>query len=429
MQSKKKILFGILAGLLIGGWTFGENWPRFRGPTGVGLTGDRSLPVHWGGEDQSNILWKSPLVGQGHASPIVWKDRVFVCTAKWAAGVKDRTRVKPDHHVLCYQAESGRLLWDTKIPPGPWLRNDFRSGPGGGYAAPTPVTEGSLVFCAFGSSVLAALDFTGKMVWRIEIVPYSFDVTLGSSPVLHGDTVILLCAMAKKSDSRVVAFDRRTGVIRWERKLPDTGFGHSTPVLIDVKGNRQMLILASGGGVTPNGLQSLNPENGEILWWCRGAGDAASPAHGGGRVYFDSGRGGPGICVGVSGKGDVSSSQVKWTIPTVPEGIGSPIIVGDLVYRLHSPGVLRCWELASGRSLYRERLRGITTTWASPIADPEGKIYFASAGKSFVIRGGRKFEVLATNDLPDANHASPAVSNGRLFLVGMRSIYCIGKNP
>ena len=131
--------------------------------------------------------------------------------------------------------------------------------------------------------------------------------------------------------------------------------------------------------------------------------------------------------MGVDGKGEVSSSHVKWTIPTVPEGIGSPIIVGDFVYRLHSPGVLKCWDLASGHRLYQERLRGISTTWASPVADPVGKIYFASAGKSFVIRTGRKFELLATNDLDDANHASPAVSDGRMFLVGMRNVYCIGK--
>ena len=144
----------------------------------------------------SNVLWKSPLHGQGHASPIVWNDRVFVCTAFWPATVREREKVIPEQHVGCYRLTDGKLLWDTIVPPGPWLRKDFRSGPGGGYAAATPTTDGKLVYCAFGSAAIAALDFQGKVIWKKDIIPYTFDVTLGSSPILYQDTVILLCAMA-----------------------------------------------------------------------------------------------------------------------------------------------------------------------------------------------------------------------------------------
>ena len=140
-----------------------DNWPQFRGPTGLGYTTEKNLPVTWGGKDNENVLWKSPLVGQGHASQIVWGGRVFVCTANWPADVKQREKVIPEHHVLCYDARDGKLLWDVQVPPGPWVRSDFRSGPGGGYACPTPATDGKLVYCAFGSSVIAALDFQGKI--------------------------------------------------------------------------------------------------------------------------------------------------------------------------------------------------------------------------------------------------------------------------
>jgi outer membrane protein assembly factor BamB len=318
------------------------------------------------------------------------------------------------------------MRWDALIPPGPWLRSDFRSGPGGGYAAPTPATDGKRVYCAFGSSVLAALDFDGNIVWRKQIVPYSFDVTLGSSPVLFGDTVILLCAMANPADSRMVAFDSATGDVKWERKLSNTGFGHTTPVIIPVNGKPQMLVLASAMKVTDNALQSLDPNDGRLLWWCRGAGDAASPAFGSGLVYFDNGRGGPGFAVDPTGAGDVSATHTRWTIKQIPEGLSSPIIVGPYLYRLHTPGVLRCMEVSSGKQLYAERLDGISTTWASPIADADGRLFFANAGRSYVIQAGPEFRVLAVNDLDDGSHPSPAAAEGRLFLVGKERIYCIG---
>ena len=402
-----------------------NDWPQFRGPTGLGYTDEKNLPITWGGANDENVLWKAPLVGQGHASPIVCQERVFVCTARWPETVRRREEVIPEHHVLCYAAGDGKLLWDRQVPSGPWLRTDFRSGPGGGYACPTPTTDGRLVYCAFGSSVLAALDLQGTIVWRKEIVPYTFDVTLGSSPILYQDTLILLCAMAKPSDSSVIALDKRTGDVRWRQPLPETAFGHSTPVLLPIRGKAQLVFAASGGSPSPRALQGLDPATGQPLWWCWGAGDTASPAYGGGLVYFDSGRGGPGVAVDPTGGGDVSNTHVKWRIDQVPEGIGSPTIVGDYVYRLHSPGVLKCWKLGDGSQVYAQRLDGISTTWASLIVDGNGRIYFANAGKSYVIQSGPQFKVLAVNDLGDGNHASAAVADGGMFLVGVKEVFCI----
>ena len=406
------------------------NWPGFRGPTGLGYTTEENLPIVWGGPVNENVLWSSPLPGQGHASPIVWDHAVIVCTIQWPDGVQDRKKVIPEHHVTCYRTTNGELLWDTLVPPGPWLRTDFRSGPGGGYAAATPVTDGKLIYCAFASSVLAAVDFQGNIIWRKEIIPYSFDVTLGSSPVLYGDTVILFCAMAKPEDSRVVAFDKTTGDLKYERKFPNMQFGHSTPLIIQVDNKPQMLLLASGMKEADDALQSLDPVNGKLLWWCRGEGDASSPAYGQGLVYFDDGRGGTGVAVDPTGSGDVSETHIRWTIRQRGEALSSPIIVGNYLYRLRTPGFLQCWDMAAGKEIYSERLKDISSTWASPIADPKGRLFFANAGKSYVVQTGPEFRVLAANDLGDGNHPSPAAANGRLFLVGTKNIYCIGiKNP
>jgi outer membrane protein assembly factor BamB len=405
--------------------TNAENWPQFRGPAGLGYTQEKNLPTTWGGPDNKNILWKAPLTGRGHASPIVWGDCVFTCTVHWPETVTDRKKIIPDHHLACYRADTGKLVWDKVIPPGPWLRTDFRSGPGGGYAAATPATDGRLVYSAFASSVLAAVDFKGNIVWRKEILPHTFDVTLASSPVLYKDTVILFCAMSKKEDSRVVAFDRTTGDIRWETALPDVGFGHSTPLFIEVNNKSQMLLLASGGGDAPNALQSFDPSSGKRLWWCKGQGDVACPAYADGLVYFDSGRGGPGIAVDPTGTGDVSETHIRWAGQYIPEALSSPTIVGGRIYRLFRPDRLECRDLKTGKLIYTEKMPGISTAWASPIADQKGRLFFANAGKSYVIQAGPKFKILATNDLPEGNHPSPAAANGKLFLAGTENIYCI----
>ena len=403
------------------------DWPQFRGPTGLGLTEEKELPLKWGGNE--NIRWQVPLKGQGHASPIVSGDAVFVCTVEWPTNSGPREKSMPVHHVARYRTKDGGLMWDTVVTPGPWLRTDFRSGPGGGYAAPTPATDGKRVYCLFGSSVLVALELDGTIAWRKEIVPHTFDVTIGASPVLFRDLVLVFCAMAKASDSCLIAVDQATGDEKWRSKFPDMGFGHSTPVLIDVNQKPQLLLLASGSGVKSNALRSLDPMTGKTLWWCRGAGDAASPAYGSGLVYFDSGRGGAGVAVAPTGEGDVTQTHVRWTVPQVPEAIGSPIIVGGYVYRLHSPGVLKCLEAATGKLIYSERLDGLSTLWASPIADAAGHLFFANAGKSYVLQTGPEFRVIAINDLGDGNHASPAVADGSLFFVGAKRLHCIGSKP
>ncbi len=418
---------GIAAAVLVllGARARADDWPGFRGPAGMGHTPEKDLPVEWGGPDGKNVLWKSPLKGEGHASPIVRGDRVFVCTAHWPDPAAKREAVIPEHHVLCYAAGDGKLLWDTVVPPGPWLRTDFRSGPGGGYACPTPATDGKLVYAAFGSSVLAALDFQGKIAWRKEIIPFTFDVTIGGSPVLFEDTILFVCAMTKPADSKVIAFNKATGGVTWQKEIPKMTFGHCTPILLPVGGRTQLIFAASGGGPSTEALQSLDAKTGERLWWCWGAGDTVSPVFGGGILYFDGGRGGPGVAVDPTGSGDVTKTHIRWKVEPVPEGIGSPLIVGDHVYRLHSPGVLKCWDLKTGQQVYAQRLERITTTWASPVADGNGRLYYASAGKSFVVQSGPEFKILAVNDLGDPNHASPAVAGGSMFLAGTRQIYCI----
>lgn len=412
----------LVLGCLALAWPVGAaDWLGWRGPTGQGLTEDKDLPLTWGGKDQDNVLWKVMLPGQkekarqdqNQSSPIVVKGQVVITVSYWPTGTD--TKEYPEHHVVSYRASDGGLLWDVTVKPGPWKLTDLR----GGYTAPTPASDGERIYVLFGSSVLAALDLEGKLVWREEIRPFNFDVAIGSSPVLHKDNVLLQCDQVSKN-SRLLAFERKSGKLAWEQKRPEVGFSHSTPLLARIKDRAQLLVGAS------DALQGLDPDNGQVLWWAAARGDTVSPVLGAGVVYLDSGRGGPGVAVEPTGSGNVTKTDTKWKIGSVPGGFSSPVVVGEHLYRLHDPGVIHCWKLTTGAEVFVERLQGVSTA-ASPIVTTEGRIYLASAGRSYVLKAGPTLEILGQSDLGDSGTASPAVADGKLFLKGRQFLFCVGK--
>jgi outer membrane protein assembly factor BamB len=415
----------VLAGLLLAPAAGAGDWPGWRGPTGQGHTDEKGLPLTWDGKAGKNVRWKVLLHGgvknnpemnsPGWSSPVVWGDRVLLTTAVWPAGLshEQRQKVIPAHHVLCFRATDGKPLWDTAVPPGRCLVDNHYHG----YAVPTPVTDGRRVFALFGSGVLAALDLDGKVLWREEL-PRRRDVDGGvcSSPVLYKDSVIVVGI----ADSPLRALDARTGKVRWEQKGRDSN-RMATPALLAVRGRTQLIHLAGG-------VQGIDPDTGAVLWSCRAPSGQSSPVFGAGLVYVDNGRGGrEGAAVDPTGHGDVSKTHVRWRVRVTAPAGSSGIVVGDYLYRACDGDVLRCWKVASGGLVYEERLPGVSPG-ASPIATPDGRIYFASAGRSYVVRAGPRFELLARNDLGEGDpYTSPAASGGRLFIKGRNHLWCIGR--
>ncbi len=417
-------LIWIVWALTAGSACAAENWPGWRGGTGMGQSDEQNLPLTWGGTDQENVLWKAPLFpseqvkrDQNQSSPIVWGDRVFVTASYWPEGAA--TKNYPQHHVMCFGTARGDKLWDVTVEPGPWKLSDLR----GGYTAPTPACDGTHVYALFGSSVLAAVDFTGKIVWRKQITPFFFDVCIGTSPVVVQDTVIVCCDQQReRKSSKLLAYSGKTGEIVWQKERA-VDWAHSTPTLAKIAGRTQLL------AATANGPQGLDPASGAILWEYplkERVGDTVSPVVMGSMVYVDSGRGSTGIAVDATGTGDVSKTGLRWRIPGVPEGFSSPVVAGDYLYRLNSPGVVSCWKWADGKAVYKERLQGIDPA-TSPIATSDGRVYCASAGKSYVLKAGPTFAILAQNDLGDPSRAAPAVAAGRIYLKGSKYLFCIGK--
>jgi outer membrane protein assembly factor BamB len=410
-------------GFALASSTSAEDWPGFRGPTGMGQSAERDLPVTWGGKGNDHILWKAPLphvAAKGNpdhnqSSPAVRGGKIFVTTSFWPNGKTQKEY--PEHHVTCFDT-AGKQLWDATVEPGPWLLTDLR----GGYTAPTPAVDAERVYVLFGSGVAAALDHDGKPVWRKELPdPKKFDVAIGTSPVLYGDTALILCDKTGKS-SHLLALDKKSGEVKWDEKRPTVNFDHTTPVLAKVGGKDQLLIGAGGQ------LQGADPATGKVLWWVNSDGDVPCPVLAAGLVYCDSGRGGGfGVAVDPTGSGDVTKTRVKWKTDKKIGGLGSPVVSGEYLYRLRDPGVLSCWKMATGELIYEERLpQGLSTT-ASPFATADGRLYFASAGKTIVVKAGPKFESLGLSDLGEDNGSSAAVSGGRIYLKGRNHLFAIGK--
>jgi outer membrane protein assembly factor BamB len=400
----------------------GENWPSWRGPTGMGHADEKNLPLKWGGKTDENIQWKAPLFpadvarrDENQSSPIVWGTRVFVTVSYWPKGVDQKAI--PEHHVICFDTNDGKKQWDITIEPGPWKLNDLR----GGYTAPTPATDGSKVYCVFGSSVVAAVDFDGKIAWRKEITPHNFDVAWGASPILYDGKVILVCDQSNKS-STIYSLDGKTGDIHWETKRPKVNWGHSTPMLAAIGGKTQLIT------ATHNGPQSFDPDTGAPIWSYQQGdqiGDTVTPIVRDGLLYVDSGRGGAGVCIDATGAGDVSKVPPKWKVK-VASGLSSPVLVDDHLYRLHGSDVLTCWKWTTGAEIFKGRIEGAESA-ASPFATADGRIYCVSGGKSYVLKAGPALEILARNDLGDPSRSSPAVAAGRIYIKGGRFLYCVGK--
>ncbi|HET6248488.1 MAG TPA: PQQ-binding-like beta-propeller repeat protein [Tepidisphaeraceae bacterium] len=403
------------------------NWPGWRGPGGMGQTDEKTLPLKWDGKTGENVLWKVPLGGIGNSSPIVWGDKVFVTISRKQTNKEQDAKIVPEHWVACFSTADGKELWRTAVDSGHYPRGY------GIYAVPTPVTDGKYIYSWFSSGVFAALDFDGKMIWRSEVpgeLPKNID-GLVNSPLLYKDTVIRIVNVEQRDAKGVVqALDKKTGDVKWEKPLIKSGSANASPLLLNIDGKDELLV-PSG-----NMLDALNPADGSSIWsFKRRMGDL-SPVYASGILFTDA-PGGPAIGIDPLGQGDITKTNAKWKTDKTPASYAyaSPVISGDCVYRAARPGLLTCWKLSTGEEVFSEQLKDITSL-ASPVATADGLIYFATSGKTYIIKAGPKLQIVAENELGGFhgnNGGSPAISNGRIYLRDAEPagpagalLYCIG---
>ncbi|MBM4042933.1 MAG: hypothetical protein FJ290_30965, partial [Planctomycetes bacterium] len=276
------------------------------------------------------------------------------------------------------------------------------------------------VYCWFGSAVVAAVDFEGKLLWRHERPgPFVLNPGICQSPILYGDTVILSVDQAR-GQGYIQGLDKKTGEVKWEQKRPKTGSCNTTPILLDVKGKTQLIAACE------NVLQGLHPATGEPLWWCKARAFGESPVAAAGLVVVDKGGNEWALAVDPTGQGDVEKTHVKWRQEKSPGDYSSPVVAGEFIYKAAKEGEVLCRTLATGEEVFRDKLDKVSKL-ASPIATADGRVYFVSTGTSYVLKAGPKLEIIGGGTLGGwGNGSSPAVANGRIFVRDFEFLWCIG---
>ncbi len=423
----------------------GQNWPSFRGPAACGVVEGYKTPAEWDVGQSRNILWKTPVPGLGHSSPVVWEDRIFVTTAVQDRGESslkvgmygDVESVTEENlfswRLYCTDRKTGEILWDRESYRG---KPKVKRHPKSSHANSTPCTNGHCVVAFFGSEGLYCYDMDGKLLWQkdLGILDWGFFRSPaaqwggGCSPVIHERMVIVQCDVQK--DPFIAAFDLKDGAMLWRTARDDVPTW-STPTVYAAEQNSQIIV---------NGFKHIGGydiEKGTEIWRLAGGGDIPVPAPivAGEMVYITNAHGGPSpiYAVRLSAKGDISLKQgqtsnefIAWSYPKGGNYIPTPIVYAGCLYCGSDRGTLSCFEPETGKLLYRENLSSTGAGFsASPVAT-DGKLYFtAESGQIYVVQAGPEFKLLAVNRTAETCMATPAVSQGTLFFRTQRHLVAV----
>jgi outer membrane protein assembly factor BamB len=413
-----------------------RNWPQWRGPLANGVAPQADPPVQW--SESKNVRWKIPLPGKGHSTPIVFGEFVFLTAAvpygnpqepvyDHAPGSHDNVPVTQRHQfvVLALSRRNGAILWKKVV------RDEFPQEGGhetASLASNSPVTDGQHLYAFFGSRGLYCLDLNGELKWQKDLGRMQ---TLhahgeGSSPVLHGDTLIV--CWDHEGDSFLYAFDKRTGQERW-KIARDEKTSWSTPLVVEHEGKPQVVISAT------NRVRSYDLATGALLWECAGLSRnvVSSPVAGQGMVFagnsYDSQ---VMLAIRLAGaKGDITrTDRLAWKLNRLTPYVSSPLLYDNTLYFLrHNQNILSRLEPLSGKPLGEPlRLEGIRDfIFASPVG-AAGRIYITGRdGVTVVLRHDLENAPLAVNRLDDIFSASAALADKELYLRGERFLYCLAE--
>ena len=393
-----------------------EDWPQFRGPTGQGHATERGLPLEW--SESRNIIWKTPVPGTGWSSPVVAGGKVWLTTVVESQDKRDRV-VGVSLRALAFEVDSGREIVNVEVFQ---IKDPGVINPKNGRASPTPIVGNDKVFVHFGADGTAALSTSGQILWTTRL-PYESQHGNGGSPTLYRDLLIVNCD-GNGGDAYVVALDTATGKPRWKtpRRRP-ADQAYSTPLVITV-GDRDEVV-----SVGAYRAAAYDPQTGQEIWrvsYGDGFSNVPRPVFGRGLVYIATGFQTPSlIAVRPEGKGDVTRSNIAWTITRGAPYTPSPLLVDDDFYFVSDTGVLSLADATTGQIRWQQRLGGNYS--ASPVF-ADGRIYFQSEeGQTTVIASGKEFKKLAVNRLDGYTLASMAVSGGSLFIRSHSHLYRISE--
>jgi outer membrane protein assembly factor BamB len=423
------------------------SWPSFRGPQASGVADGQHLPETWNTATNENVLWRTPIPGLAHSSPIVWGDRLFVTSAISSRGNAtfkpglygdgDASEDRSSHKWMLYAIDkrTGKIVWERVAFEGePRNKRHIKST----YASASPATDGRIVVAWFGSQGVHAYDVDGKRLWtvdlgRVDMGAYdlpSYEWGPASSPIIWHDTVFVQCDT--QADSFVLALDARTGKTIWKtdrQELPSWG----TPTVVGTSAGDELVTNAS------NFIRAYDPRTGKELWKLGGSSKitAPTPFIANGLVVVASGRAPerPLFAVRPGSRGDLtlakdqtSSDAIAWSKTGRGSYMPTPLVYDGILYVLGNNGVFDAYEMETGKEIYRQRLEPVGSGFsASPVA-ADGRIYLTSEdGDIIVIAAGREFKKLGSNPIGELVMATPALSDGVMYVRGVSTLFAIGK--
>lgn len=424
------------------------DWPQFRGPNAASTAA--SAPAEWGKD--KNVAWTAKIPGSGWASPVVVGDKVFVATAvtdppfvpkDMMKGVMDPSSIpgvggkakpgpdmKIDWQVLCLDLNTGKELWAKTAASG---KPKYAIHPSNTFATETPCADAERVYAFFGQAgVVIAYDHAGKEAWKLDVgtFPGTSDLGLGASPALHGG--VLFVPLLNEEKATVLALDAKTGKEKFKIERDKPGTSWATPFVWKNQA-RTELVVCGKGMVSGHDLK-----DGSELWRFTNVDSSFSSSPTATDAMLVFGNGGPGsksplVGVKAGAKGDISLKDKETSNDYVAffktgsaPGMSSAVAADGLVY-VPGSGTLACYDLTTGKQVYKESLKGARMVAASPVL-ADGKLFVTEeTGKTLVVKAGQEFELLGTNDLGDLIWSSPAVAGDKLLFRGVKGLYCIKK--
>src|SRR5688572_15560080 len=425
------------------------SWPSFRGPRALGIAEGQSLPDKWNIQTGENILWRTPIPGLAHSSPIVWGDKVFVTTAistdpkatfrPGLYGDGDASKDRSVHKWMIYAIDkrSGKIAWERVAHQGqPIEKRHIKAT----YANATPATDGRIVVAWFGSQGVHAYDVNGKSLWKVDLgrvdmgaydIP-TYEWGPASSPIIWNNLVIVQCDT--QTDSFLLALDADTGKTVWKTEREELPSWGTPTVAMTAKGP----VLVTNAS---NFIRGYDPVTGKELWRLGRSSKITAPTP----IFADemfviaSGRGPerPIFVVRANARGDLTlpegktdSEAVVWSRTGRGSYMPTPLSYKGHLYVLSNNGLFDAYNLKTGAEVYRQRLSLVGSGFsASPVA-ADGKIYLSNEdGEILVVSAGDKFAQVATNSMGELIMATPAFSEGVMYVRSAQSLFAIGRKP
>ncbi|QOV91508.1 PQQ-binding-like beta-propeller repeat protein [Humisphaera borealis] len=384
------------------------DWTRFRGPNGDGVVEGKFADKI----SEGNFVWTAELPGKSHASPVIWKDRIYTTSADADEGKR---------YVLCLSAKDGKTIWKKEYDFSKYKQHADNS-----FSSATPAVDGLGVYIAWSRPEkyeLFALDHEGKELWSQDLGPYKSIQGSGTSPILLDGTVIIANDQEGPKSS-LMAFEHKSGAMQWkiDRKSGDKT-SMSTPVVYKPKDGPQQVIFTCKAA----GLSSIDPKSGQILWESPKVFDARTV---GSPVVTDD------LILGACGEGAAHRLLVAvrpgnpgeepalvYKVERIAPYVPTPLVKGDRVYLWGDAGQVSCLKLATGEEVWSDKVGGLY--YGSPVLVGDVLWCMSRKGDLIGVRAGEKFEEVAKINLGEPSHATPAVSDGKMYLRTLSKLICV----